>query len=551
MYPFTYHRPASLDDAKAHLAASADGRLLAGGMSLIPTMRFRLAPCDDLVDLNGIDALAGIERQDGHIRIGAMTRHAAVAESPEVRGAIPALAALAGSIGDVQVRNRGTIGGSICFADPAADYPAGLLGLGATVSTDRRTIAADDFFTGLYETALVDGEIVVSVDFPIPERAGWAKFGNQASRFAVVAVMVSLAGGRVRLAVTGARSHVFRVPEMEAALSRELLRRGPRRHRGGERGAQRGPARRQELPRAPRRRDGEARGPRGSRAMKPAPFRYLRAESVDDALQALADTPDARILAGGQSLIAMMNLRLIKPACLIDINRIPDLGYIREDGDGVAIGALARHNDVKHSPLVGARCPLLTEAYESIAHHTVRNRGTLGGNLCHADPSSETPAVMIAVGATLVLRSLRGSREVAAEDFFLGTYETAAQQDEMLVEIRIPGRGAHGWAFAEISNRHGDFAIAVIATTLRLANGHCGAARVVASGVGEHAARLVPAEEALIGRPIDDASFDRAAAAAAGAVDPHSDSHADAAYRREAIAALTRRTLRRAVERCS
>ena len=185
----------------------------------------------------------------------------------------------------------------------------------------------------------------------------------------------------------------------------------------------------------------------------------------------------------------MMNLRLVKPACLIDINRIADLGYIREAGDGVAIGALARHNDVKHSPLVQERCPLLTEAYESIAHHTVRNRGTLGGNLCHADPSSETPPVMIAVGATLVLRSVSGSREVAAEDFFLGTYETAARQDEMLVEIRLPGRGADGWAFAEISNRHGDFAIAVVATTVRLANGRCEAARVVASGVGEHAAR--------------------------------------------------------------
>ena len=219
MYPFAYHRPASLDDAKARLTASADGRLLAGGMSLIPTMRFRLASCADLVDLNGIEAMAGIERHGGHIRIGAMTRHAAVAESPEVKGAIPALAALAGSIGDVQVRNRGTIGGSICFADPAADYPAGLLGLGATVTTDRRAIAVDDFFTGLYETALEEGEIVVSVDFPIPERAGWAKFGNQASRFAVVAVMVSLAGGAVRLAVTGARSHVFRVAEMEAALA--------------------------------------------------------------------------------------------------------------------------------------------------------------------------------------------------------------------------------------------------------------------------------------------------------------------------------------------
>ncbi len=284
--------------------------------------------------------------------------------------------------------------------------------------------------------------------------------------------------------------------------------------------------------------------------MKPPRFRYLRAGSVDGAVQALADNPDARILAGGQSLIAMMNLRLVRPACLIDINRVPDLGYIREEGDGVAIGALARHNDVKHSELVRARCPLLTEAYDSIAHHTVRNRGTLGGNLCHADPSSETPAVMIAVGATLVLQSVGGTRAVGAEDFFLGTYETAARQDEMLVEIRLPGRGAGGWAFAEISNRHGDFAIAVIATTLSLADGRCAAARVVASGVGEHAARLEAAETALVGGPIDDASLDSAAAAAAGAVDPHSDSHADAAYRRDAVAALTRRTVRRAAERC-
>ena len=284
--------------------------------------------------------------------------------------------------------------------------------------------------------------------------------------------------------------------------------------------------------------------------MKPPRFRYIRAASVDDALQALADNPDARILAGGQSLIAMMNLRLVKPACLIDINRVPGLGYIGEAGDGIAIGALARHNDVKHSPLVQARCPLLTEAYESIAHHTVRNRGTLGGNLCHADPSSETPAVMIAVGATLVLRSVGGNREIAAEDFFLGAYETAARQDEMLVEIRLPGRGADGWAFAEISNRHGDFAIAVVATRLGLRDGRCEAARVVASGVGEHAARLAPAEDALTGGPIDDARLDAAATAAAAAVDPHSDSHADAAYRRDAICALTRRTVRQAAERC-
>ena len=222
MYPFTYHRPSSLDDAKARLAASGDGRPLAGGMSLIPTLRFRLTSCADLVDLNGIDGLAGIERQGDRVRIGAMATHAAVAAAPEVGAAIPALATLAGSIGDVQVRNRGTIGGSICFADPAADYPAGLLGLGATVNTDRRSIAADDFFTGLYETTLEDGELVVSVDFPVPERAGWAKFGNQASRFAVVAVMVSLAGGAARVAVTGAKACVFRVPEMEAALAADF-----------------------------------------------------------------------------------------------------------------------------------------------------------------------------------------------------------------------------------------------------------------------------------------------------------------------------------------
>ena len=284
--------------------------------------------------------------------------------------------------------------------------------------------------------------------------------------------------------------------------------------------------------------------------MKPPRFRYLRSGSVDDALQALTDNPDARPLAGGQSLIAMMNLRLIRPACLIDINRVAGLDHIREEGDGIAIGALARHNAVKHSALVRARCPLLTEAYESIAHHTVRNRGTLGGNLCHADPASETPAVTIAVGATLVLRSVGGSREVPAEDFFLGPYETAARQDELLVEIRLPGRGARGWAFAEISNRHGDFAIAVIATTLSLNDGRCEAVRVVASGVGEHAARLAAAEAALVGGPIDEASIAAAAKAAAGAVDPHSDSHADAAYRREAIATLTRRTARQAAERC-
>ena len=284
--------------------------------------------------------------------------------------------------------------------------------------------------------------------------------------------------------------------------------------------------------------------------MKPAPFRYVRASSVDEATVALADNADARILAGGQSLIALMNLRMVKPTCLIDINRVSALDYIKDDGDRIAVGALARHNDVKHSPLIGEGCPLLAEAYESISHHTVRNRGTLGGNLCHADPSSEAPAVMVAVGAEMVLQSTKGTREVAAEDFFQGLYETAARQDELLTEIRIPKRGTEGWAFAEVSNRHGDFAMAAIATTVRMNNGTCDAARVVASGVGEHTARLGPAEQALVGSSLDEASRAAAGAAARDAVDPQTDYHADAEYRRELIDTLTRRTVQQAAQRC-
>lgn len=286
--------------------------------------------------------------------------------------------------------------------------------------------------------------------------------------------------------------------------------------------------------------------------MKPPRFRYLRAATVDDALRALADDPDARILAGGQSLIPLMNLRMVKPGRLIDINRIPGLDHIEENGDEIAVGALARHNDVKESPLVRAHCPLLAEAYESIAHYTVRNRGTLGGNLCHADPSSEAPAVMVAIGATLVLQSAAGGqREIPAEGFFQGIYETAVRRDEMLTEIRLPRRGTEGWAFAEVSNRHGDFAMAAVAATVRLEGGACADARVVASAVGARPARLEAAEEALVGGPVDATRLDAAAEAARGAVDPPSDSHADAAYRRDAIGTLTQRTLRRAVSRCA
>lgn len=218
MYDFNYQRPLSLDAALSALADSEDGMLLAGGHTLIPTLKQRLARPSDLVDLSGIPDLAGISKSGDAIVIGAMTTHGAVAASGEVKSSIPALAGLADMIGDPQVRTRGTIGGSVANNDPAADYPAALVGLGASVTTNKGTHAADDFFTGMFETALDEDEIITSVSFPIPERAAYQKFPNPASRYALVGVFVAVTSSGVRVAVTGAGPYVFRVPEMEAAL---------------------------------------------------------------------------------------------------------------------------------------------------------------------------------------------------------------------------------------------------------------------------------------------------------------------------------------------
>ena len=219
MHDFTYHAASSLADAAARLAAGEDAVLMAGGMTLLPTLKQRLAQPSDVVDLAGIAELSGIRVEGGAVTVGAMTTHDAVANSAEVAAAIPALAAVAGHIGDPQVRNRGTIGGSIANNDPAADYPAALVGLGATVCTDRREIAAGDFFAGMFETALADGEIVTAVRFPAPESAAYMKFPNPASRYAIVGVFVArLTGGGVHVAVTGAAGCVYRETAMEAAL---------------------------------------------------------------------------------------------------------------------------------------------------------------------------------------------------------------------------------------------------------------------------------------------------------------------------------------------
>ena len=219
MHAFEYAAPASVADAAAALA-NEDAKVLAGGQTLLPTMKQRLAAPSVLVDLRKIDGLSGISREGDALVIGAMTRHAEVAASKVVQGAIPGLAALAALIGDPAVRHRGTIGGSLANNDPAADYPAAALALGATIVTNKREIAAGDFFKGLFETALEPGELLTAVEFPIPELAAYLKFPQPASRFALVGVFVSRAGARARVAVTGAGACAFRVSQMEAALAR-------------------------------------------------------------------------------------------------------------------------------------------------------------------------------------------------------------------------------------------------------------------------------------------------------------------------------------------
>ena len=222
MYNFNYQKAKSVAEAASVLAKAADGKLVAGGMTLIPTLKLRLAKPSDLIDLGGIAELKGIKMDGNAVVIGSMTRHIEVAESAEVKKSIPALANLAAHIGDPAVRNRGTLGGSISNNDPAADYPAAVLALNATIVTNKRKIPADQFFKGMFETALEAGEIVTAVSFPVPDKAAYMKFPNPASRYAIVGVFVAKTKDGVRVAVTGAGLVVFRQKEMEAALAKNF-----------------------------------------------------------------------------------------------------------------------------------------------------------------------------------------------------------------------------------------------------------------------------------------------------------------------------------------
>jgi carbon-monoxide dehydrogenase medium subunit len=287
--------------------------------------------------------------------------------------------------------------------------------------------------------------------------------------------------------------------------------------------------------------------------MKPAPFDYARPQSVADVLSLLSARPsEAKILAGGQSLVPMMNFRVARPGLLVDINRLAELNYHRAQGADLVIGALARHAMLRSSMIVQSACPLMTEAYQHVAHGPIRNRGTLCGNLCHADPASEMPAVLLAVEGVLVLRSSSAERRVPAEDFFRGTYETAAKPDELLVEVRIPIAGdQQGWGFREISVRKGDFALAGVAATLKVAKGKVVGAALAVCGIGDRARRLRAVETVLIRAVPGKETFAQAGEAAVAALEPHFDVHADAAYRRDLVRILTARALSDAAERAT
>jgi aerobic carbon-monoxide dehydrogenase medium subunit len=222
MRDFEYHAPKTLDEALSLLRDKEDGKLIAGGMTLLPTLKQRLAAPSDIIDLAAINEMKGVCRDGNELVIGAMTCHADVAANADVKALIPALANLASLIGDPAVRHRGTIGGSIANADPASDYPAAVMGLNATIVTNKRKIAADDFFVELFETALESDEIITSVRFPIPERAAYQKFRHPASGYAVVGVMVAKTGGKVRVGVTGAAGYAFRASDFEAALEKNF-----------------------------------------------------------------------------------------------------------------------------------------------------------------------------------------------------------------------------------------------------------------------------------------------------------------------------------------
>jgi aerobic carbon-monoxide dehydrogenase medium subunit len=283
----------------------------------------------------------------------------------------------------------------------------------------------------------------------------------------------------------------------------------------------------------------------------PAPFDYARAATVDEAIALLERLgPEARLVAGGHSLLPMMKLRLATPEHLIDINPLEDeLGYIREEDGEVRIGALTRHRDVLESNLLAERFPMMRDAELLIADPPVRNRGTVGGALCQADPSEDLSAVFAALAGRALIRGSGGEREIAMDEFHQGPYETAVGDAEMLIEVRVPVRPHHGSAYEKVKRRTGDWATAATGAALWLDGADVAAAGIALSAVNPHSVRSTRAEEAVVGRPPSDETFAEAARLAAEDSDPVSDLRGPADYKRHLARELTHRALRRAAER--
>lgn len=277
--------------------------------------------------------------------------------------------------------------------------------------------------------------------------------------------------------------------------------------------------------------------------MKPPPFEYVVADSIDGAVAALAGG-EAKIIAGGQSLVPMLNFRLLRPAVLVDINRVPGLALIEDSGDAIRVGALTRHHQLETSPVIAEAFPVLADAMTHVAHLAIRNRGTLGGSLSHADPAAELPMMALLLDATLTIASPAGKRTVAAKDFFLGALSVDLGAHDVVTEIAFPKLPAGtGWGFEEVARRHGDFALAAVAATLTVSDGKITQARIAMTGVDETAKRADDAEAMLVGQALAPALRAAAIGAVRASVTPNTDLHASADYRRHLVGVLAGRAL--------
>ena len=285
--------------------------------------------------------------------------------------------------------------------------------------------------------------------------------------------------------------------------------------------------------------------------MKPPPFAYHAPTHLDEALALLERYgDDAKVLAGGQSLMPLLNFRLSYPSALIDINRVAELSYLRQENGQVCIGALTRQRTIEFSELARRQLPLLHEATTLVGHLPIRTRGTIGGSLAHADPAAEYPTVALVLDAELVLQGPGGRRSIPAEEFFVSYLTTALAPNEIVTEIRFsPTPRTSGWAFEEVARRHGDFALVGVAGVIDTEGEQCQTARLAAAGVGPTPTRLRAAEDILVQEGVTEQGIQRAAAKAAELVEPDSDIHASADFRRHLIEVLTRRAIQRALER--